>query len=240
MEALGAEQRRFRDVLDLLPAHVVLLSPDYHVPFANRYFRERFEEAHGRRCFEYLFGRSEICETYNVLKTGAPHQWERTGPDRRNYDVYDFPFTESDGSGLILEMGMDVTERKLAGQKLQRASAYNRSLLEASLDPLVTISPDGKITDVNRATEEITGCSRQVLIGTDFSDYFYGCGEGARRIPGFREGLVQDYELAVRRRDAHVTPVVYNASIYRDPDGEVVGVSRRRVTSPNASGLNKS
>ena len=29
-------------------------------------------------------------------------------------------------------------------------NAYNRSLIEASLDPLVTIGPDGKITDVNR------------------------------------------------------------------------------------------
>lgn len=228
MQALGAEQRRFRDVLDLLPAYVVLLGPDYHVPFANRYFRERFGEAHGRRCFEYLFGRSEpceICEAYNVLKTGAPHQWEWTGPDGRSYDVYDFPFTESDGSGLILEMGIDVTERKLAGQELQRASAYNRSLLEASLDPLVTISPDGKITDVNRATEEITGCSRQVLVGTDFSDYFTDpekAREGYQQV--FREGLVQDYELAVRRPDGHVTPVLYNASVYRDPNGKVVGV----------------
>ena len=55
---------------------------------------------------------------------------------------------------------------------LSRALSYGRSLLEASLDPLVTISPDGKIMDVNRATELATGCSRSTLIGSDFSDYF--------------------------------------------------------------------
>jgi PAS domain-containing protein len=55
---------------------------------------------------------------------------------------------------------------------LRQANGYNRSLIEASLDPLVTIGPEGKITDVNAATEVATGCSRAELIGTDFSDYF--------------------------------------------------------------------
>ena len=82
-EALRAERQRFQDVLDMLPAYVVLLTPDYHVPFANRFFRERFGESNGQRCYEYLFQRTEpceICETYTVLKTGAPHHWEWTRP----------------------------------------------------------------------------------------------------------------------------------------------------------------
>jgi len=66
----------------------------------------------------------------------------------------------------------DITERHLAAEAVRRASAYNRSLLEASLDPLVTINPQGRITDVNNATEEATGYSRSELIGTDFSNYF--------------------------------------------------------------------
>ena len=69
-------------------------------------------------------------------------------------------------------MGTDTTERHLAGEAVRRAGAYNRSLIEASLDPLVTIARDGKITDVNNATEKVIGLSRQQLIGTDFSDYF--------------------------------------------------------------------
>ncbi len=138
-DAVEAERQRFNDVLEILPAYLVLLAPDYHVPFANRFFRERFGESHGRRCFEYLFGRSEpceICETYTALKTMAPHKWEWTGPDGRNYDVFDFPFTDTDGSTLILEMGIDITERKQAEEAVRAASLYTRSLIEASLDPL--------------------------------------------------------------------------------------------------------
>ena len=119
----------------------------------------------------------------------------------------------------------DITERHLAAEAVRRAGAYNRSLLEASLDPLVTINPQGRITDVNNATEKVTGYSRNELIGTDFSNYFT---EPERARAGyqqvFREGWVQDYELEVRRRDEHTTPVLYNASVYKDENGKVIGV----------------
>jgi len=119
---LEDERRRFIDVLDILPAYVILLSPDYHVPFENRFFRERFGDAQGRRCYEFLFDRTqpcEVCETYKTLQTMSPLEWEWTGPDGRNYYIYDFPFTDTDGTTLILEMGLDVTENKRTEAELQ-------------------------------------------------------------------------------------------------------------------------
>ena len=120
-EELGAERQRFNDVLEMMPVYLLLLTPDYHVPFANRFFRERFGESHGRRCFEYLFGRTEpceICEGYKVLKTMAPLEWEWTGPDGRNYYIFDFPFTDTDGSTLIMEVGIDITTRASSSNML--------------------------------------------------------------------------------------------------------------------------
>ncbi|MEW6113143.1 MAG: PAS domain S-box protein [Thermodesulfobacteriota bacterium] len=119
----------------------------------------------------------------------------------------------------------DITDRKRAEEALHRASAYTRSLIEASLDPLVTISAEGKITDVNTATERVTGRSRNELIGTDFADYFTDPSKaraGYQQV--FRDGLVKDYELEIRHRDGHLTPVMYNASVYADESGEVIGV----------------
>jgi PAS domain S-box-containing protein len=124
-QTVQAERQRLRDVLETLPAYLVLLTPDYHVSFANRFFRERFGESHGQRCFEHLFGRTEpcaTCETYTVLKTGKPHHREWTGPDGRNYDVHDFPFTDVDGSPLIMEMGIDITARKRAEEALKKVN----------------------------------------------------------------------------------------------------------------------
>lgn len=119
------ERQRLYSVLETLPVYVILLTPDYHVSFANKFFRDRFGEDHGKRCYEYLFNRNEpcdICETYKVLKTNKPLNWEWTGPDRRTYDIYDFPFIENDGSVHIMEMGIDITERKQAVEALKKVN----------------------------------------------------------------------------------------------------------------------
>ena len=119
-----SERKRLYDVLETLPAYVVLLDKDYHVPFANRFFEERFGKSGGRRCYEYLFKKAEPCdncESYKVMKTGSPLHWEWTGPDNRNYDIYDYPFRDYDGSLMILEMGIDITERKKAEEALRKA-----------------------------------------------------------------------------------------------------------------------
>ncbi len=226
--AAQTERKRFFDVLETLPTMVCLLTPDHHVVFANRSFREKFGESEGRHCYDYCFGKKEpcsFCESYKVLETGKPHQWEVTGPDGSIIEAYDFPFSDVDGSPLILEMDIDVTRRKKAEEELRAASLYSRSLLEASLDPLVTISAEGKITDVNKATEDVTGCSRTQLIGSDFSDYFT---EPEKAKAGyeqvFTEGFVKDYPLAIRDKSGKTIDVVYNASVYRDPKGGIQGV----------------
>jgi PAS domain S-box-containing protein len=107
-------------------------------------------------------------------------------------------------------------------------------LIEASLDPLVTISPDGKITDVNEATAKVTGVPREKLIGTDFSNYFTEpekAREGYRQV--FAKGSVTDYPLTIRHVDGRQTDVLYNASVYRDALGNVLGVfaAARDVTA---------
>jgi PAS domain S-box-containing protein len=125
----------------------------------------------------------------------------------------------------LLGICQDVTDRKLAEDEIGAGAAYNRSLFEASLDPLVTIDLDGLITDVNTAAEEATGYRRPELLGTDSGGYFT---EPDRARAGYerarRDGTVRDYPLELRHRDGTITPVLYNASVYHDPSGEVRGV----------------
>ncbi len=123
------------------------------------------------------------------------------------------------------ELEVRIRERNKAEEAVRLAFAYNRSLIEASPDPLVTIAPDGRIMDVNRATEAVTGISREKLIGTDFSDYFTDPDTAKKGyLLVFKEGSVSDYPLDIRHEDGHITPVLYNATLYRDESGDVVGV----------------
>ncbi|HPW68367.1 MAG TPA: PAS domain S-box protein [Deltaproteobacteria bacterium] len=125
----------------------------------------------------------------------------------------------------ILGTTRDISERKRAERELRSASMYARRLIEASPDPLVTISPDGKVTDVNNATEDITGVPRKNLIGTNFSDYFtepVKAQAGYEKV--FREGFVRDYPLAIQHTSGKITQVLYNATTYRDENGQIQGV----------------
>ncbi|HET6461081.1 MAG TPA: PAS domain-containing protein [Syntrophales bacterium] len=123
---------------------------------------------------------------------------------------------------LNAELEERVNERTA---ELRAASLYSRSLIEASLDPLVTISPEGKITDVNKATEQVTGRTRGELIGTYFSDYFT---EPDAARAGYRKVLadsqVRDYPLTIRDASGNTTGVLYNATVYRNAQGEVQGI----------------
>lgn len=127
----------------------------------------------------------------------------------------------------------DITERKQAEEALRNLSTYNRSLIEANLDPLVTIDHASKITDANAAMEMVTGYLRRELIGTDFSDYFTDpnkARQGYEQV--FREGMVRDYPLEIRHHDGHTTSLLYNFIVYRDDYGNIRGVfaSARDIT----------
>ena len=128
----------------------------------------------------------------------------------------------------------DVTDAVRGEEERTAASLYARRLIEASLDPLVTISPEGKITDVNAATEKATGVPRARLVGTDFCDYFT---EPERARDGYRQvlaaGEVRDFPLTLRHTSGKLIDVMYNASLYRNAAGEVQGVfaAARDVTA---------
>ncbi|MEW6002846.1 MAG: histidine kinase, partial [Nitrospirota bacterium] len=190
--------------LEMLPVYVVLLTPDYHVPFTNRFFRERFGESHGKCCFEYLFGRTEpceICETYTVLKTMAPHEWEWTGPDGRNYYIFDFPFTDRDGSTLILEMGIDITEQKRSEEKLKQA----REELKKSYEQLRNLSEHLQ----SAREEERTHIAREIHdeLGQALTALKMEVSTLATKLYPNHKPLIQKTELILRHFDETIQSV---------------------------------
>ena len=104
-------------------------------------------------------------------------------------------------------------------------SQYARSLIEASLDPLVTINTKGKITDMNEALANITGMTREQLTGTDFFDYFTEP-QKAREVyqKVFANGSDADSPLTLRHKEGKLTDVLFNGSVYKDNQGNVLGV----------------
>ncbi|MBI4310861.1 MAG: PAS domain S-box protein, partial [Chloroflexi bacterium] len=206
-------------------------------PAAEKMFGHTEKEAVGRSISMISvkgdLGLGEYKEVIEKVRSGIKVERYETQRRRKDGTLVDVSVTMSpvrDEKGIVV--GLSAIERDITSQK--QASQYARSLIEASLDPLVTISPDGKITDVNEATIKVTGISRERLIGTDFSNYFTEPGkarEGYQLV--FSKGTVTDYPLTIRHNDGRLTDVLYNASVYKDVTGSVLGVfaAARDVTS---------
>src|SRR3990172_2080633 len=194
---------------------------------------------------------SSILHTPEDIAAGKPKEimaaalqagkWEgtfkrvRKNGERFTARVVVTPRREAAGKPIgFLLISKDISDEIRLTGELETAQFYARSLIEASLDPLVTISPEGKITDVNEGSIKVTGIAREKLIGTDFSNYFTEpekAREGYQQV--FSEGFVTDYPLTIRHSEGRLTDVLYNASVYKDTDGNVLGVfaAARDVTA---------
>jgi PAS domain S-box-containing protein len=133
----------------------------------------------------------------------------------------------------IFAAARDVTEQKKLEGEIRESQNYNRSLIEASADALVTVDPTLTITDVNEQMVKVTGYRRVELIGSQFPDYFT---DPARAAAGVRQtleaGVVTNYELSLRSRTGRIAQVSFNASVFRDTAGRVGGIfaSARDIT----------
>src|SRR5438445_527691 len=133
----------------------------------------------------------------------------------------------------VFAAARDITEQKKLEQQLRESEAYNRGLIEASVDGLITVDPSGTISDVNEQMCRMSGYSREDLIGTPFADYFQ---DSERATAGVKEtvdkGVVTEYVLTLARRSGSPLRVSFNASVFRDPSGDVKGIfaSARDIT----------
>lgn len=112
-----------------------------------------------------------------------------------------------------------------AEERMRAASLHARALLEAALDPAATIDADGRITDLNRATEQLTGRDRTELLGTEFASHFTAPEHARAAIATtLTEGMVREVPLQVRHAAGSTTEVHFNIALYRRADGAVAGL----------------
>jgi PAS domain S-box-containing protein len=227
-EAVDAERQRFFDVLETLPVMIALLTPDHHITFANRCFREKFGESSGRHCFEYCFGRTgpcEFCESYIVLETGKPHRWGVTTPDGSVFDVYDLPFTDVDGSPMILEMDIDITERKEAEEKLRDSEEKYRNIVETANEIILITDNEAVITYANRKIVDMLGYPLEEIIGRPIWGFISEeCKPVVKlNLEKRRQGISESYELKLMRKDGSPLWTFLNAKPLFDKEGEYVG-----------------
>jgi len=230
---------------------LVFLDKNFNFIRANQAYakacRKNPEDFIGHNHFEFYPDAENQALFEEVVRTKVPHVASAkpfTFPDHPEWGETYWDWTLAPVLGPTGEVEYlflalkDVTRARRAEEELRSAYSYSRSLLEASLDPLVTINTEGKITDVNKATELATGVARERLIGRSFSDYFTDpqkANDGYQRV--FEKGLVRDYPLTIRHVSGSTTDVLYNATLYRNDAGRIQGVfaAARDITELKAA-----
>jgi PAS domain-containing protein len=125
-DKVRAERQRLLDMLDTLPVIIALIRSDHEVEWANRSYRESLGDNVGRLCYESQFRRDQPCQecqAFVPLKTGQSHHWEWALPNGRIFDIHNFALVAEDGSPAVLDMDLDITERRRAEQVLKDLNA---------------------------------------------------------------------------------------------------------------------
>jgi len=138
-EIVSNERRRLFSVLEQIPGYVCLLTTDYRFAYVNREFLLRFGDPKDSSCHDFFHRRQmpcDDCRVIDVLVERRSQQWEWTGPDGKTYTIFNYPFTDYDGSFRILELGIDITDRKKAEEELS-ASREKLRLLYSHLQSAV-------------------------------------------------------------------------------------------------------
>lgn len=159
-EAVKTERQRLFSLLDGLPAYICLYAQDFSCSFVNEYFRNRFGDPGGKPCYEFLHGCKTLCETcptFRAFEDQTPQEFEWTTADGRTYQLYDYPFTDIDGSPAVLEMGIDITARKRAQEALKKSELKLHHLATQ----LLTVQEDER----RRLSQELHEGIGQTLLG---------------------------------------------------------------------------
>ncbi|NGY38815.1 PAS domain S-box protein [Flavobacterium sp. XN-5] len=192
-------------------ATVIITGVEREKLIGSDFFEYFTEPQMAREVYKEVFANGSVADSPLTIR----HKEGKLTDVLFNGSVY------KDQQGKVL--GIVIVARDVTAQNL--LSNYSLSLIEASLDPLVTISIEGKITDMNEATVKITGLEREKLIGSDFFDYFTEP-QMAREVyqEVFANESVADSPLTIRHKDGKLTDVLFNGSVYKDPQGNVLGI----------------
>ena len=229
---LRTERQRLFDLLNSMPVLVYLQAPDHTIRFANRYFIEKYGDPGSRPCHEVIWGRAEPCEecpTFRVFDTREPAVWiSEHGPGGEVFKVYDYPFKDTDGSPLVLEVSLNITDLKRANEALSRSEALHRVLVQTIPHGVQENDTSGVITFSNPAHARILGYGEGELVGKHIWG-FLDAEKEREKLRRYLERLVREeppptpYFTRNRTRDGRLIDVQVDWNYKRDETGEVVG-----------------
>ncbi len=170
---IPADRKLLIGILNSMKDGIYIVNQRYEIEYRNPALEAQFGVVKGRRCYEYLHDRKEVCpwcKNKEVFAGNIVHwEWysEKTG---KTYDLLDTPLKNADGSVSKLEVFRDITERKRMEEELKRNRDYLKSLNDSLSEAILTVDIPDNIDDrtvryANKAIEEIFGYKQKEWLG---------------------------------------------------------------------------
>lgn len=250
-QAVWAERRRLYSLLNVLPAYVALIGRDHQIHFANHCFLEEFRDPGDDPCFAVQLGRDTpcpLCPLERILTEHEPEDWEWPLPGGHIFHVWGYPFTELDGTELVLVLGVDVTaqremEKRINETSEQERRAIGRDLhdtLGQELTGLAFLIKSFARTIAEQAPEESDHAEQLVTVANRAVSRVRALARGLDPVGLDREGL----SAALRELAEHVH-AVYGLDVEVhcdgdvDPGSEAVGTHLYRIAQEAMSNAAK-
>jgi two-component system sensor histidine kinase/response regulator len=228
---------------------IVSLDPELRITSWNKAAEETYgftaQEAIGKKTELFVLPDElpqSIAACRRVLESGEPVIWQQNAvlKDGAPFVSLVSLFAIRDPLGHITGVagvGRDITKLKQTENELRAAHEYTRGLIEASIDAMVVVDRELRITDGNEQLARLTGVPKRVLIGSRFDGYFDDPAHAAAAIERtLADGYVTNYDLVMHPAGGQELLVSFNASIfYRG--GQVFGIFgvARDVTEEQAT-----
>ena len=119
---------------------------------------------------------------------------------------------------------MERRERMRAEEALKASQEYARNIIDSSLDMIIAVDKDRKITEFNKAAQETFGYRAMEVLGKHVDILYADPEEGIQVHTTTLESGICIKEITNKRKNGEIFPCVLSASILHDAEGRIVGV----------------
>ncbi len=242
-EALRESEERFDAMLRSIGDHMSMMDKDLNIIWANEIARKIFgDDIVGKKCFEAYHKRKEPCKPYPCLtlksfQDGKIHEHDTQVVDKDKKIVYfhctaNVALRDKDGKPVaVMEISRDITDRKLAEEKLRASESRYRELVENANSIILRRDTEGNITFFNEFAQNFFGYTENEILGKNVLGTIVPETDSAGRdlapmildIGLHPERYAADENENMRRNGEPVWIVWTNKAI-RDEDGKIVEI----------------